>query len=304
MKIEILFDSITLVVLGLSLLLCIGLLITIFIYLRPFTSTIPILLIFNTYLTLFLTCIAMLIIYVYNLYGDLSPLVSVKDSWCQLRAYLVNVCFCALYYSCVLNSIFRFFRIIFYKTKFLQSYRFITSAIILQWILSFILILFNFFNGDYQYLPLQYRCWISFQNIRGLLLAAIIIYICPLLIILFIYIYIVRYVRQKNQIQKRQLKTIQRDILVLKRITILILVITIIGLPTVAILFIWIIRRKLIPMAYQIQGLSMAIGIFIATICFAFITPQLQEIFNRQERYVYSPIIIKSYQETSQQETQ
>lgn len=297
MTIEIFLDSIILVFLGISLLLCIGILIIILISLRPFNTNVSILLTFNTYLCLFFTSIMMLIVYIYNLYGDMNPLVSLKDRWCQLRAYLVNVCFCALYYSCVLKSIFRLFRIVFYQSKYLQSYLIFINAILLQWFLSFIIILLNFLNNDYQYLPYQYRCWISFENIRGLLLAATIIYICPLFIILLIYIYILRYVRQTNSIRQKQQKLIKRDILVLKRITIFILVIFIIGLPTVSILLIWIISGKLIPLAYHIQGLSMAIGIFIATICFAFITPQIQEIFYRKEQCVCSPMIIRQKEE-------
>jgi hypothetical protein len=293
MTIEILLDIIILVFLALSLLLCIGLLLIVFIYYRPFTSKVVILLIFNTYFTLSLTCISMFIIYIYNLYGDINPLISVKDNWCQLRAYFVNVCFCALYYSCVLQSIFRLVRVVFYK---LQSSQVFLNAIILKWLLSFILILSNFLNGDYQYLPFQYRCWISFQNTRGLLLAASIIYVCPLCTILFIYIYIVRHVRQTRQLQQRRQMTIQRDLLVLKRITILVLVITLIGLPTISILFICMISGKLIPMAYHIQGLSMSIGLFIATICFAFITPQIQEMFNPKQRCISPPLIRECYQ--------
>lgn len=68
MNIEILLNSIIIAFLSLSLFICISLLITIFIYLRPFTSTVPVLLIFNTYLSLFLTCILMIIIYIYIIF--------------------------------------------------------------------------------------------------------------------------------------------------------------------------------------------------------------------------------------------
>ncbi len=273
MKIEILLDGIILTFLGLSLLISIGLLIIILICLRPFHSNVSMFLTLNTYITLFLTSIMMSIIYFYNLYGDINSLVSVKDRWCELRAYFVNVCFCALYYSCVLKSIFRLFRIVFSQSKYLRSYLIFLNGIFLQWFLSFILILLNLWNNDYQYLSYQYRCWISFENSRGLLIAATIIYICPLSIMFFIYTYIVRYVHQT--------KSIVRNTIVFKRIVIFILVNTGIGLPTVSILFIWIISGKLIPLAYHIQGLSMSIGLFVATIGFAFITPSIQKLFHQ-----------------------
>lgn len=100
--------------------------------------------------------------------------------------------------------------------------------------------------------------------------------------------------------QQKQQKSIERDLLVLKRIIIFVLVITSIGLPTVSILLIWIISGKLIPMAYPIQGLSMSIGLFIAIICFAIITPQIQEIFNKKEQCVCSPMITRCYEETKE----
>jgi hypothetical protein len=58
-------------------------------------------------------------------------------------------------------------------------------------------------------------------------------------------------------------------------------------------------------MAYLIQGLSMSIGLFFATICFAFITPQIQEIFQKRKQCICSPVlIIRKYQEAIIQETE
>ncbi len=299
MKLEILLDGIILTFFSLALLLSIGIIIIIFIYLRPFTSNVSILLTFNTYFSLSLTSISMFIIYIYNLYGDLNSFVSVNDTWCQLRAYFVNVCFCSLYYSFVLQSTFRLFRIVFYHIKLLQSYRCFTSAIILQWFLSVILILSNLLNDDYKHLPLVYRCWISYENTRGFVIAASIIYVWPLATIFFIYTYIIRHIQQTNQMQQKRQKTIERDLLVLKRTTVFVLVVTGICLPTICILFIWMVSGKLIPMAYHIQGLSISIGVLTASICFAFITPQIQEIFNKKEQCGRSSMVIRTYQHSS-----
>jgi hypothetical protein len=98
--------------------------------------------------------------------------------------------------------------------------------------------------------------------------------------------------------QKRQ-KTIERDLLVLKRTTVFVLVVTGICLPTICILFIWMVSGKLIPMAYHIQGLSISIGVLTASICFAFITPQIQEIFNKKEQCGRSSMVIRTYQHSS-----
>ncbi|UJR09858.1 hypothetical protein I4U23_014080 [Adineta vaga] len=262
----------------------------------------------NTYLTLVLTSIAMLIIYVYSLSGDLHSFISKNNHWCQLRTYFVNVCFCSLYYSCVLQSIFRLFRVIFHQIKLLQSTQFFLLAILFQWVISFSLISLNLINHDYQHLLFLNRCWISFENTRGLLLTALIIYGCPLLTIVSIYTYIVRYIHYKTQFQQKRRTKIERDLLILKRITLFVFVVTTIGLPTILILLIWIISGILIPMAYYIQGLSMSIGLFIASICFAFISPQIQNLFNqKKQQNVRSSIMNRNYQPThlrlSQKET-
>ena len=301
MNMEIILDGIILSLFGISLLICLILFILIFLSIRPLISNVSVILLLNIYISLFLTSIMMFIIYVYNLYGDLYPSISVNDSWCQFRGYLVNVGFCALYYSCLLNSIFRLVRIVFYKFKYLQSCAVFLNLIFLQWFISFMLILVNLFNGDYEYLPQQYRCWISFKNPRGLLIASIIIYICPSVTILLIYIYILRYVRRTNPVKPRQQKTIERDIIILKRIMIFIFTIILLGLPTVSILIIWVITGVLIPMAYHIQGLSMGMGIFVATLSFALISPQIKQIFNQKEQNISSPGTIRSYPETLQE---
>jgi hypothetical protein len=58
-------------------------------------------------------------------------------------------------------------------------------------------------------------------------------------------------------------------------------------------------------MAYHLQGLSMAIGLFIATICFAFITPQIQRVFSPNQRCVCtSPQKRKNYPPTNIEPTQ
>jgi hypothetical protein len=120
-RIEILLDSIILIFLALSLLLCIVLLITIF------ASNVPILLTFNTYLTLFLTL--MLIIYVYNLYGDLYPLMSITSLFCEclFLYFILFMCF-KIYLSIILNSFFsiEIFTITccFYECNSFNSFKF------------------------------------------------------------------------------------------------------------------------------------------------------------------------------------
>ena len=102
--------------------------------------------------------------------------------------------------------------------------------------------LINRLSYDYAYIPEEYKCWLSFETFRGLLLALLVVYSIPLLSIAFIYICIIRYVRQNTHLKQRQ-EANKRDVLILQRIVFLLLFIVAIVVPTVIILFIYIISR-------------------------------------------------------------
>ena len=292
MIIKIIIDSINIIILSLAILICIAVLILILLRIRPLISNVPILLTCNTYISLILVNVMMLFIYAYNLYGDLYIDISVNDSWCYLRAYLTYSGYSVLYYSCLLQAIFRLFRVKFYRKNLFQSNQFYLIAIIIQWIISFLISIYNYLHYDYNYMSLEYRCWISFSNIRGLTIPLIFIYFIPLFSIIIIYRYLIRYVRQTNNIQQRRRLSNERDILVLRRIVMCVIAICALGIPTTIIWFVYIISRYVIPLAYHIQGLSLALGLIFITISFIFITPQIQDIFNKNQRRQIVPMTI------------
>lgn len=298
MIIKIIFDSINLIFLSLATFICIAILILIFWHIRPLISNIPILLTCNTYISLGLVNIVMLIIYAYNFYGDLYQTVSVNNSWCQFRAYMAYSGYTALYYSCLLQSMFRLFRVIFYRQRILQSSLYFMIAIIIQWILSFLIPLYNYLHNDYQYIPLEYRCWISFTNILGLGIALVTIYLIPLTSMIFIYLYLLGHVRRPNHRQRHQWQRIsnERDMLILKRIVMCVVAMCALGIPSVIIWFIYMVNKYLIPLSYHIQGLSLVIGLFLITVCFIFITPQIKDIFKQNRRQILPMTVIKTNQ--------
>ncbi|CAF1461178.1 unnamed protein product [Adineta ricciae] len=226
----------------------------------------------------------MLLMYSYNLHGNLDPSISFGGRWCQIRTYLAHVCFCALYYSFVLQAIFRLFRIVFYRHKIFQSFGMFCIAVFLQWVISFLWILPNLLLDDFKYLPMEYNCWISFENLRGLIMVTVTIFNNPLSIIFTIYTQIIRYTRRSSEMQQRRQHSNKRDLLILKRIVILIFIIVGIGLPTVIIVIIYICTKYVVAFAYHIQGLSISLGVFIASISLIFITPQIQEVLQNQAR--------------------
>ena len=273
---------------SLTFLTCLTMLILIYNRIRPLKSNVFMLLIFNTYVTLLTFSIMMLIMYAYNLQGNLDPSVSFGGRWCQIRTYFAHVCLCSLYYSFVLQAIFRLFRIKFHKNRVLQSFGVFCIAVILQWVISFLWILPNLLLDDFQYLPLEYNCWISFENIRGLLILIALIYGVSTSTISSIYMYIIRYVHQTSHVQlhQRRQSSDKRDLLILKRLVILVTVVVTLGFPTVLVIFIYIFTNYVLPLAYHIQGVSLSAGALVTSVSLIVITPQLLEIFQQKSQQI------------------
>ncbi|CAF3514592.1 unnamed protein product [Rotaria sp. Silwood1] len=276
-----------------SFLISIFILVIVYIRIHPLLSNVSILLTCNTYSTLLLGALLMLIIYSYNIYGSLNSFNSLNNYLCQLRGYFIHVCICSFYYSCVLQAIFRLFRVVFYKQKNLQSSYLFFIGIFIQWLISFLYILTHLLTNNFEYFSFTYSCWISFKNIRALFHALLIMYIGPILSICLMYAYIIRYIRQTNHIRQQRKLRNKQDLFVLKRIVILVLVAMGIGIATVFTLINYMITDYLIPIAYHLQGLSITGGFLMGSIGFIFITPQIYEILRMKKRKINPTVMIK-----------
>ncbi|CAF2696754.1 unnamed protein product [Rotaria sp. Silwood2] len=308
MTLSIILSSIFIALISLSCLISFLILVRIFIHIHPSISNISVLLSCNTYFTIILFCFTLLYAGIHNLYGHINSPISLAGRWCEIRAYLPYVCFCAFYYSFVLQAIFRFFRVVYYKKKILQKFYVFIIAIFIQWILSFLFIFPHILLNDFQYQSLNYNCWISFRNIRGILLVTLSIYICPLSIIFIIYTYILRYVRRTITSQRERQKSYKRDTIILRRIVILLLFLVMFGVSTLSVLVIYSITNYLIPFAYEIQVVSISIGLVVTPITLIFITPKIRHIFERNEQVKCSSMTRRNIQHTttdsSRQQTQ
>ncbi|CAF0981220.1 unnamed protein product [Rotaria sp. Silwood1] len=299
MTLSIILSSIFIILISLSCLISFVVLIRIFIHIRPSLSNILVLLTCNTYFTIILFCFTLLYACIRNLYGHINSSISLAGQWCKIRAYLLYVCFCAFYYSFVLQAIFRFFHIVYYKKKILQHFHIFIIAILIQWILSFLFIFPHILLNDFQYQSLNYNCWISFRNIRGILLATLTIYVCPISIIFTIYTCILRYVRRTFINRREQQKSYKRDAIILKRIVILLLFLVMFDISTLTVFAIYSITNYLIPFAYEIQVVSISIGLVVTPITLIFITPKIRYIFKRNVSVTYLSIKRRSIQYTT-----
>ncbi|UJR09144.1 hypothetical protein I4U23_013392 [Adineta vaga] len=247
----------------------------------------------NTYLSIIFFCCILFDICIRSIYGHIHPSTSFSNQGCQLRAYFAHVCFCIFYYSFVLQAIFRLFRVVFYRKKILQSMKTFICAILLQWIFSLIFIFPHILFDDFQYQSLDYNCWISFRNLRGMFLAILTIYVAPLALTMIIYMSILRYVRQTVTLRRKRRRANKRDVIILRRILLLLVSLILIGIPTLIILIICIITDYLTPFAYDIQALNISVGLVITAIILGFITPKIRSIF-RQNGQVTSNTVTQN----------
>ncbi|CAF0986556.1 unnamed protein product [Adineta steineri] len=171
--------------------------------------------------------------YAHNLYDDLYGNVSFDNHWCYIRAYLLYVGLATLYHSHLLQPIFRFFRVVFYKSKQLQTIRFMFRLVLIQWLMDFLLILPVLFLHNFDYTPQYYYCQTLYIDIKKLLISTFIVYYIPMVGIGAIYFYILYYMKKtKNQsiLQNRQVSN-QRGLVVLHRINFLIGILFMVSFP-------------------------------------------------------------------------
>lgn len=286
MNVPVILGGIGLSFYSLTFMTCSLMIILISMNIRPLKSNVALFLIGNTYLTLLLLATSMLITYGYNQYGNLHPSSWLGGRWCQIRTYLAYVFISAVYYSFVLQAMFRLARIVFYKHKILQSLSVSVTGLVIQWMLSFLFFLIYILLDDLQYLPFEFNCWVAFENIRGLVMLTIFIYGITTSTISLLYMYIIRYIHKRNNTQRRQHSN-QRDLTILKRLVILITIVTGAGFPTVVVISIYIYTNRIVAFAYHIQGVSLSIGVFVTAVSLAFITPQIQGMLRRRHRQVH-----------------
>lgn len=284
MVLSIILNSVSIGLICLGGIISITILVRIFKRLHPSITNISVLLTCNTYFTIILFCLALLNARIYSLYGHLHPSISLYSLSCKMRAYIRYVCFCAFYYSFVLQAIFRLFRVVFYKKRSLQQFYVFIIAVFLQWFVSFLFMFPHVLLNDFEYQSFDYACWISFRNIRAIILITLNIYGCPLAIILFIYTYILHHVHRAIQNERERQRAYKRNAFILRRIGILLVFLVMFGVSTLMVLVVYSISNYMIPFAYEIQTINISIGLVSTPIILMFITPRIRYIFKRRQR--------------------
>ena len=247
---------------------------------QRYPVTVPILLVCNTYLCIIFISIIIVDMYAHNLFGDLHANVSFDDEWCQVRAYLLHSGLGLLYHSYLLQAMFRFFRVVLFRHKRLQTFRFTFLLVCIQGFMNFALMIPVLRLHHFQYVPHYYYCEILLSNSQGLLLIGILTYQWPLSAIGGIYCYIVYFMKKskgQSVLQNRR-STNQRDLVVVRRIVIIIGLLFILALPTTILWMNYIATGYVNPLGYHLGWSTFTFSLSILPATLAFLTPQLREV--------------------------
>ncbi|CAF1090471.1 unnamed protein product [Adineta steineri] len=220
-------------------------------------SDVSIILVLNTCFTAVLTSFAVVVMVSSNIF---SPFLLINPSVCNVFGLFYDIFECSIYYSYCLQAFYRLCRVIYYKKKILLSYDLYKVLILAQWLVTIILILPTYFFKWYIHLPTEKYCLIPYTNIIGSIYLIIFLYSIPLFTIIMVYVLITRHIRSPNIIRMQERQRNLRDLTVIKRIIICVLMLVVLRFPTIIFIIYGVVNGELFFLTYAIVG-------FVTGIC-------------------------------------
>ena len=268
----------------LSALTSVGVLLLIIRYHRH-TKSVPILLAAYTSMAILFISILLANIALSSLFGFLNIRLPHHGNtvWCRWCTYLFRSALCALFDSYVLQAIFRTFRVILYQKKYLHSFSLYVSLLPCSMIFSLLTVSPLLVRGDISYLSEAYYCDVSVSNLPMFGYFVTRLYFIPLSFIFIIYIFLLRYVHRINRLTvagrtaRYRLKDNNRDLIILKRILITLLVLTFFGIPGLCVLAYFYITGRLFALVYHLTWTCVSLGTFVLCYLLVMFTKPLRD---------------------------
>ncbi|CAF4058101.1 unnamed protein product [Rotaria sordida] len=233
----------------------------------------------NTCLAAFLTCITEFFMTISNL---TTGFLNYNLYFCYGWGLLYDIFECSIYHSYCLQAFFRLCRVVFYKKKSLLSFSLYYILIIGQWLISIGLFIPTILLQWYIHLPTETYCLVPYTDIGASTYLIIILYLIPLVSISLIYVWITKFIRSSAHpttliIVAKQRQRNLRDLTIIKRIVILILILIVLRCPTIIFIIYGVIARHLYSLTYSIVGLITSAFLTIIGLITIDITPQLKK---------------------------
>lgn len=245
----------------------------------------------NTSLTIICSSITLSFMAISSLSDDqnVTCLQPIINWFCHIRGYFIYVFIISLYLSYILQAAYRYFRIVYYKHRYLRTISTFSYYIVGQWILSFILILPIFILNEKSssliiYISEYSNCLIPFTNIRGVVFISIMVYFLPLCILCWIYSQILIDLRRKRNGPVSTLKVRRqnkRDTTVIKRISTVIIVLATLCCPLILFFIRYLITGRLHWSAYRICWMAISLSLAVISLSSLYVTPQIYKKLRR-----------------------
>lgn len=202
------------------------------IYLDKTCHTVPMMLVANSFAAELILAINSLWMTGFSLHNDLQQ-IHYQDSFCVIRGYL-SYSSCALQnFSYLLQGIHRYLIVVHPNRLLWQSTRAQLLLIMLIWIFVFLFPIPFMFTGEIIYNVNNQICQVPLRFSISIIYLSLCLYIIPVSLLMFIYLKLIRYVKgmSKRVTLGNVLLRAQRELRMVRRIVILVMVLFAAGFP-------------------------------------------------------------------------
>ncbi|CAF0983036.1 unnamed protein product [Adineta steineri] len=176
-----------------------------------------------------------------------------QDALCTFRGYLAFVGTAIYLYSFTLQAIYRYISVVHTAHISWQSAQVQSMLIVISWILAIFLFLPWLFTGAITYSVDDQVCFVIAHLSVPVIYNMFFVYLIPVSIIVLIYIKLVKYVREMS-IRATSTQTMfqaRRDLVVVRRIIIIIMILLTLGFPYVIFILISFVTK---PPKYHLRA--------------------------------------------------
>ncbi len=272
--VNILLNLLTLINSILTIIICLFVFLLI-IYFHRQSRSVPLLLASHTCSTLLISAFMLASMTTASLCGYMGIVLEQHGNtkWCYWRGFFIHGFLCSLYDSYILQAGYRLCRVVFYRRKSLYSFPLYSFLIPIESLFGVVSISPILLRGDIIYLSSEYYCQTPFTDIPAITYVALRLFLLPILFITFVYICLLKHVRQSNSLpttatddnHRKRSKQDKRDLIVIRRLLLMLSVLILLGLPSIIFLSIFMVTGHLISLTYRIGWLSVSFSlVFLA----------------------------------------
>ncbi|CAF0953358.1 unnamed protein product [Adineta steineri] len=226
-------------IISLILVIILGALFLFIIIIDQACHTVPVMLVANSCLAKLLFAIDLLAMVIWSLKNDVKQ-ISYQDALCIFRGYFGHVTIAAQLHSYLLQAIYRYITVVYPMRLFWQRKQVQGFLIGLSWVCAFILAIPNVVTGEIQYNADNQICETPFRLSFIIIYNIIYVYFIPMNGIMSIYVKLILYVKEINK-RVTPVNTVsraQRELKMVHRIVVLVLILLILGVPYTIFIFI------------------------------------------------------------------